>query len=426
MRTAPNAHELTPMKRRLIVFTDNFPFSGGETFFEIELNRLVSSFDVTVISSSPSDQSSKSVPEGVNVVRYNPHQPRFSVLEKLIVLGDLLTRAQGLAELWSIVRSKKRILNRLKDSFHALALSRRLYVFVSKNVEFKPDEASILYFYWFNYKPLYFALKRPAPHVRLVSRVHGYDLYNERQPSGRQPFRRLVDARLDKVLFVSKTGLDYYEKTFGVSPSPKREVLYLGSRQPAQVPTVSPSSDVLICSCSNVIALKRIDKIIETLAKVDLPDRHITWTHFGAGPLREQLTQQAQAQLANHSNVTVDWRGEVSNAQIMDFYATHAVTCFITLSRTEGLPVSIMEAMAYGIPVIATDVGGIKEMLPGGYPYVVDPNVDTTHVARLIETLAKQSATERFALSQTLTRQWAAHFNEETNAMKLIACLSDI
>ena len=38
---------------------------------------------------------------------------------------------------------------------------------------------------------------------------------------------------------------------------------------------------------------------------------------------------------------------------------------FITTSSTEGLPVSIQEAMAAGIPIIGTNVGGIPEMIDG-------------------------------------------------------------
>ena len=39
------------------------------------------------------------------------------------------------------------------------------------------------------------------------------------------------------------------------------------------------------------------------------------------------------------------------------------VDLFLTVSANEGIPVSIMEAQSFGIPVIATDVGGISEIV---------------------------------------------------------------
>lgn len=46
---------------------------------------------------------------------------------------------------------------------------------------------------------------------------------------------------------------------------------------------------------------------------------------------------------------------------VMKYYATHEIDWFMLLSTSEGLPVSILEAMSFGVPVIATDVGGVSE-----------------------------------------------------------------
>ena len=48
----------------------------------------------------------------------------------------------------------------------------------------------------------------------------------------------------------------------------------------------------------------------------------------------------------------------------MKYYESYPVNCFITTSSTEGgSPVSIQEAISYGIPVIGTEVGGIPELV---------------------------------------------------------------
>ena len=55
------------------------------------------------------------------------------------------------------------------------------------------------------------------------------------------------------------------------------------------------------------------------------------------------------------------FHGQLQNSEVLDFYNNTQIDCFVTTSSTEGLPVSIMEALCYGIPVLATSVGGIPE-----------------------------------------------------------------
>ena len=55
--------------------------------------------------------------------------------------------------------------------------------------------------------------------------------------------------------------------------------------------------------------------------------------------------------------------GYVPNVEIMQFMEESNVDVFINLSTSEGVPVSIMEAQSYGIPVIATNVGGTGEII---------------------------------------------------------------
>ena len=51
------------------------------------------------------------------------------------------------------------------------------------------------------------------------------------------------------------------------------------------------------------------------------------------------------------------------NFEILDFYKNNYIDLFINLSYSEGIPVSIMEAMSYSIPTLATNVGGVSELV---------------------------------------------------------------
>ena len=55
-----------------------------------------------------------------------------------------------------------------------------------------------------------------------------------------------------------------------------------------------------------------------------------------------------------HGNIKVDLMGNLPHEKVMSFYKDYAVNLFVNVSKSEGLPVSIMEAVSFGIPVRAT------------------------------------------------------------------------
>ena len=64
--------------------------------------------------------------------------------------------------------------------------------------------------------------------------------------------------------------------------------------------------------------------------------------------------------------VTVNFTGTVANKDVYDTYASTPFHVFVNVSKSEGVPVSIMEAMSFSIPVIATAVGGTSELVDEG------------------------------------------------------------
>ena len=86
----------------------------------------------------------------------------------------------------------------------------------------------------------------------------------------------------------------------------------------------------------------------------------------GDGPLRESLEEQAQ----KYGNKIEFW-GSKSHQELREIYASADI--FVAPSITakdgdsEGIPTTIMEALASGLPVIGSDSGGISEILEDGY-----------------------------------------------------------
>jgi glycosyltransferase involved in cell wall biosynthesis len=110
---------------------------------------------------------------------------------------------------------------------------------------------------------------------------------------------------------------------------------------------------------------------------------------FGEGPLRAELEAQIHERGLGDRVVLT---GALPHGELLDRFRRGQVHIAALASRVtedgaqEGIPVSLMEAMAYGIPVVATDSGGVRELLDGAGLLVPpdDPSAFATALLRLL------------------------------------------
>jgi glycosyltransferase involved in cell wall biosynthesis len=69
----------------------------------------------------------------------------------------------------------------------------------------------------------------------------------------------------------------------------------------------------------------------------------------------------------------VSFRGNVEHAAVLDMLTPERVAGVVLPSYHEGIPVSLMEAMARRVPVIATDVGGVRELVSPSTGFLAPP-----------------------------------------------------
>ncbi len=96
-------------------------------------------------------------------------------------------------------------------------------------------------------------------------------------------------------------------------------------------------------------------EVLETIQQ-RYPEASLTMV----GPEKDGSLQRCQ-QIAAFKNLNVQFTGLMSKSEWIALSATHDI--FINTSRTDNLPVSIIEAMALGLPVVSTNVGGISYMI---------------------------------------------------------------
>jgi glycosyltransferase involved in cell wall biosynthesis len=128
-----------------------------------------------------------------------------------------------------------------------------------------------------------------------------------------------------------------------------------------------------------LVEVKRVHLIFEALQHTQ---SKICWHHFGDGVLENQLRELIKQ---NRENLEIILHGFVDNAKLMAFYKTHSVDLLLNVSASEGLPVSIMEALSFGIPVIATNVGGTAELVNDQTGCLIPSHFDTKELSVMID-----------------------------------------
>ena len=142
----------------------------------------------------------------------------------------------------------------------------------------------------------------------------------------------------------------------------------------------------------------------------------IKWVHFGGSDLSDPTYPRFESALAvlkaDKTNVKVVLMGEVSNQAILDYYTHHTVHAFVSLSETEGLPVSMMEAASCGIPIIATNVGGCREIVTADTGILIEKDFSEREFAALLDNfLITEYNTSGFR--QKVKSYWNKWFNSE-------------
>jgi len=118
---------------------------------------------------------------------------------------------------------------------------------------------------------------------------------------------------------------------------------------------------------------------------------------------------EGRVQLAKQRGVALVMSGEASPAALAASYAQS--DAFVFPSHYEGLPVALVEAMMSGLPVIATRVGAIPEMLAGLPVDQTIPPQDTQALRDAMERVMAMSPSEREALGRANHERAVARYS---------------
>lgn len=405
----------------LVVLTNSWPHSGGELFLENEIPYLVASFDhVTIVVTGEGSQDVTSCPRstGLRILRFAPGTASKRQAYKLLALSGLFHVASELR--YVLGRLKLPLSWRILKTL-AVAYLKALSVaeFVGRWVGSDSRQAYFLYAYWNDWTAHAVALlKQRYPGVVGVARLHGWDVYADRHPGKYLPFKDAIFRSLDRNYFVSQDGLDYAVRHLHADPRGLR-VSRLGTKRRRPVrPGLDPGMALDLISVSRVAQLKRLHLIVGALACLDIAVR---WTHVGGGDLLESIKALAAASLGDKKSIATRFVGPVDNEEVLTILHDLRNPLFINVSSTEGVSVSIMEAMSAGIPVVATAVGGTPEIVRSGVNgFLLDANPSPESIAERIAGVHALDRAERHRLRAGALETWERDYNADVNYPQFI------
>ncbi|MCE3258654.1 MAG: amylovoran biosynthesis AmsK, partial [Bacteroidetes bacterium] len=131
-------------------------------------------------------------------------------------------------------------------------------------------------------------------------------------------------------------------------------------------------------------------------------------------PTLPELHRNLQSLKETKKNINIEFAGNLANEQVFELYRTRSINLFLSVSETEGLPVSMMEAISFGIPIVATDVGGCSEIVTKDTGRLIPADFKISDVAAVISGFA-QSAQNTEDFRKGVRNFWKTNFECQTN-----------
>lgn len=403
------------MNKTLVLLSASFPYGNSETFLETEINYLSKGFEkVIIISSNIASQNKREIPQNCEVLRLNIEHSKSLRFKSMCNIFHHLIKKEK--EIISLAYKKKFTNDILKTMLISLERGKRVAKFLEQqNFDYSN---TVFYSYWCDDTALGLALLHEKnKNVKAVSRMHRWDIYFEESKINYLPFRQFITNNLNKIISISQDGIEYVESNWKVARN-KFILSRLGINNRVKL-EIKQTTDFKLVSCSNIIPVKRVELIADALNLIH--DKQIEWTHFGDGVQMRHL----ELRIKNlKENIKVHLKGRIPNTEIYQAYQEIKPHLFINVSSSEGVPVSIMEAMSFGIPVLATNVGGTSEIVNTKNGYLLSENPTPKEIAKQIERFIEMSSEEYQIYCDNAYKTWEEKYNAEKNYGEFVEVLA--
>ena len=397
------------MSKTLIVFIHDYPYNIGEPFFESEINYLSKAFDRIYVFSTTgrkNEKQTREYPENVKCFPLGISHNRI----KYAFLGLFATDKN--------FNTKK--INGKKKAYAYYLLGRNASIFrkALKIIKHNKIDLSnvVIYSYWLTIgiaaiKLSNLILKKHGYKSKCVSRCHGYDVYSEIMPLNYHPFQSEVISMMDYVCPCSEFGTKYLKNKYPVF-SKKILTMRLGTEDNGVRLIPGKIEYLTIVTCSGLRAIKRLDLFAESFSEVAKVVDKIRWLCIGDGEEKEKIQSILKK---NDALEKCEFIGNVSNKKVYQLYSEKFAYCFVNVSASEGIPVSIMEAISFGTPVIATNVGGNGEIVDFNNGILLKPNPSKNEITDALNNIISLSMNDYNKMRISSRKKWEEYYSSKVN-----------
>ena len=395
--------------KTLYLFTIEFPYGNkSETFLEEEITFLANEFTKIIVIPHSKCDGVRELPSNVTVNDCFT-QVNNSKSNRIIHLIKNLRTSTSILNNERKAKGNKLFFSHFKFLIDYLSLQLIKTKALTDNKLIESE--SIYYDYWFLNSTLAISiLKKKGKIDYFVARGHGFDIYDHYHGQLGVHFSSYVFENINHLYVVSNFGENYLLNKMQGKYSHKLSTSYLGVNNNKVILTNKNINEKTIVSCSTIDKIKNIHALPNILNHCK---HKIRWIHFGDGELMSELKREIEKL---NNKVSVELKGHVSNMEVIKFYKENPIDLFISLSSTEGLPVSMMEAQSFGIPIIAYSVDGIPEIVKNNLTgELLEINYSDLEIAKRID-----SHLENRLDSKKIIQHFEDHFSAEKNYPKFI------
>ena len=260
---------------------------------------------------------------------------------------------------------------------------------------------------------------RPVVHT-----VHGWSFHEGQRPAVRAGYlaiERWLSSRTDAWVVVTPTdqelGLDV-----GIGQADRYHLVRSGIGMPAPATAEVrerirreqgwSDREVVLVAVGRLAPQKDPLTLLDALARVVPAYPHVRLALVGDGPLRDAVASRVtELGLQDHVQA-VGVRSDV-------FDLLAGADGYVSSARWEGLPRTVLEAVAMGVPVVTTDVGGVRDIIEDGVSGLLVPSADPDALATMLKCVldAPVAAASRAAIA----RQSIGEFDEQVMATRTMA-----
>jgi len=398
-------------KKTLLLFTSSYPFGDGEEFLETEIQFLSREFKEVHIFPIGKDGAVKKLPANAKIISVPLYQPYSTA--KMIVRNIFFALFLYAREI-SLTKNKKKYLTGFRKHFryllHRINDAERL----GKTLRHYRKEETVVYSFWFNIWVAILILARRVGGIsaHILTRAHGGDFDLAQKKTAHIPFRSLELKCAHKIIAVSNYGKNYFLKNY---PFAEKKIFtsHLGVSNRGDNPFHSNASRHFV-SCSYMLPVKRLHLIPEILKNISLK---ITWTHIGDGEMMQEIKKLCRNL---PENITVNFTGHIPNEQVIRFYQSTPVDLFINVSKLEGIPFSIMEAISFGIPAVGCNTCGVPEIVTKESGFLLEKYFSPEVAAKIISGYLLLDKNKQVDFRKKVKQFWKTHFNADVNYPEFI------